>query len=573
MSDAWALPASGTPRRWGLLVVALVLVLFKLWLVSAQTVQAIGDARHDDWLFLKLASALVRGQWLGAYDEITLAKGPFYSMFIAASFVLGIPLFTAQHLLYVGACGLLVAALRPWVSHRGVLLAMFAVLLFNPVTYDASAHLRVLRQNLTPALSLTIVAALIGMHGQRAATKVRRLLPWAFSGGIALAAFWLTREDVIWILPAFILPWSMTLWITWREAAPDRTARLALVSMPMAMLVSGLLVVSSLNWLHYGVFTTCEFRHRDFKRAYGALLGVGSASWHRYVPLSHEARERIYGVSPAFAELRPHLEGELGDGRAIESAKYLPLPPGREIGGGWFVWALREAVAAAGHARSGAEAMRFYSTVAEEVGSALDRGALAGSGRRSGFLPPMRIEHVEPFVAGIEKSVIAIGTFSGLSVTPKPSSGPREATNVFADLTRTRLSPYPDEPGAHFHQRVLDHVRLPILHGIGASYAIWAPWWGAAALIAWAAALVLSAWKRRLSYLAVMSTGLSASCLALAAGVTLVEITSFPAIDPMYLTGAYGFWLAFLFLAVLALWDTTAPRWLGCEYEANVESA
>ena len=61
----------------------LTITAIKLWLTRAQPVYAIGGAAHDDRLFLLLAESLIKGEWLGAYNQMTLAKGPFYSIWIA----------------------------------------------------------------------------------------------------------------------------------------------------------------------------------------------------------------------------------------------------------------------------------------------------------------------------------------------------------------------------------------------------------------------------------------------------------------------------------------------------------
>ena len=91
--------ASSRERRAGawLLGGAVALVLFKLWLVSAQTIFAIGPASYHDAVYLKLADALLRGEWLGPYDKFTLAHGPMYPLFIAGVYRLRIPLFLAQY--------------------------------------------------------------------------------------------------------------------------------------------------------------------------------------------------------------------------------------------------------------------------------------------------------------------------------------------------------------------------------------------------------------------------------------------------------------------------------------------
>ncbi len=56
----------------------------QLWLVSAVPIMGKAEALHDDALFARLAVSLLSGDWLGPYDSLVLAKGPFYSTWIAA---------------------------------------------------------------------------------------------------------------------------------------------------------------------------------------------------------------------------------------------------------------------------------------------------------------------------------------------------------------------------------------------------------------------------------------------------------------------------------------------------------
>ena len=89
------------------------LILVKLWLVSAQPVIAMRWASYDDGLFLHLAHNLLDGAWLGPFNELTLAKGCFYPIWIALVARLGIPLLLSQHLLYLLAVLAVVGAVRP----------------------------------------------------------------------------------------------------------------------------------------------------------------------------------------------------------------------------------------------------------------------------------------------------------------------------------------------------------------------------------------------------------------------------------------------------------------------------
>ncbi|MFC1665997.1 hypothetical protein ACFL17_10325, partial [Pseudomonadota bacterium] len=100
-------------RNQMFLVLAMLLVtLFKFWLANAYTLRAY-YAPHDDTLFIRLASHLLNGDWLGPYDQLTSIKGVFYPVWIAFCNLSGIPLLTAQQILYACACLVFIQAIKP----------------------------------------------------------------------------------------------------------------------------------------------------------------------------------------------------------------------------------------------------------------------------------------------------------------------------------------------------------------------------------------------------------------------------------------------------------------------------
>jgi hypothetical protein len=553
---AWGLGNADASMLFG----GAVLVLVKLWLVSGQTVFVIANAGHDDRLFLEQANSLLSGRWLGPYSQFTLMKGPMYSFFIAAVFLLGVPLFAAQHLLYAAACWLMVRALRPLVPNRGIRGAIFAVLLFNPATFDGVHTMRVARQDLTPALALIVVAGLVGWHARRRESK-HRLLPWALVTGVALPMFWLTREEGVWLMPCAGLLWVWAAIAVWRERKPDRGARLALLAAPAVVWVAALGIVAGINLGYYGIFTTCEFKDRDFKAAFGSLMRVKPAKWQPYIAVPREARERIYAVSPAFAELRPYLEGQIGENWALSSAGLTHQPlQNHEIAVGWFMWAVRDAAIAAGHGRSGSEAMAYYARVAREVNGACDRGLIDAGPPLTGFLPPLRREYLGPFWDAMRRSYRLIFGFGDMSPASPASYGSPRDMLLFADLTRGRLSPTSD--GAHIppKQKWLDRVRVDLLRKICVAYEFAAPWGVRAAFLALFGACVAALIRRRLPYFLAMSAGLLASVFSLMAICSLIDATSFPAVDLGYYAGCYAPVLLLMFTSWLALGESIRRR-------------
>src|SRR5262245_33964745 len=104
-------------------VPALLVAAVSLFLRAGFPVFAIYIAMYDDALFIRLATALRSGDWLGAYDHLTLAKGMFYPLFIAVMSFLHIPLKFAEHAGYLGAAAVLAFAISRAADSRKLGLA------------------------------------------------------------------------------------------------------------------------------------------------------------------------------------------------------------------------------------------------------------------------------------------------------------------------------------------------------------------------------------------------------------------------------------------------------------------
>src|SRR5579862_9066128 len=121
-----------------------VLILLRLWLTLSQKMVLL-PSTFDDLLFLRIAKSFLGAKWLGTYDNLTLAKGPFFPLYIWAVFISGVPLYLALQLGYAISCVALIYAMRPLCKNQVALFALFAVLLFNPISYEQTMA-RVVRQ-------------------------------------------------------------------------------------------------------------------------------------------------------------------------------------------------------------------------------------------------------------------------------------------------------------------------------------------------------------------------------------------------------------------------------------------
>ncbi len=279
-------------------IIMVSLTVFKLWLTAGQPVRAITYAVYDDAYFLKIAQHLINGKWLGAYDFLTLIKGPFYPAFIAGTFWLGIPLLLAQHLFYSAACLIFTLAVLPLLKRPLYALLLYTLLLFNPVTYDAVA-LRVVREYVYTSLMLLSLGGAIGL-AVRWREPWRKTWPWALGMGLSLGAFWITREEGIWLLPA--LGWILagSIFLLWRAGWADWRAKAGLWLGGLAIPVMLTLFVSSLNWANYGLFAKTEYDAPAFKTAYGSLTRVKVGKPVLFVPVTRQDAQKYLRCQPGF---------------------------------------------------------------------------------------------------------------------------------------------------------------------------------------------------------------------------------------------------------------------------------
>jgi hypothetical protein len=546
------------------------LALIKLWLVGGQSMAAHCYDAHDDAHFLNLAGSL-RGMswtvpwlepadclghvaWLGPYNQYTLMKGPFYPLWLALGSFLKVPLLLGEHLFYIVACALTVAALGPLLPRRLALLSIYGLLLFNPMTYTA-AVLRVIREGIVPAETLMVFAFLIGIHTRRD-RSLRAMSFWAAGLGAALGASWLTREDGIWQLPSVVLLLGYTvLSLVWQRRA-DWPRRVACCGIPLAIWGAMVAGVCWLNWANYGIYTTVEFRWPKFVGAYSALSRVEHCPWRQHYLLPRETRQRIYAVSPAFRELEPMLEGELGKAWAGCSRQGVWAACGQgsdDIMGTYIIFALRDAVAKAGHYQSGKTAAAFYGQLADEVNRACDSGLLQAGPRRYTMAPCWRQEYAAPLMEVLPRGLRQVIGFHGFQPLPTCSTGaPTEPIlNGFRAITHERLSPLPEVSSGWPSE--IDHQKISVLQRIGASYRTAMRWLGPLAGLVLLGAVGVAVARKHVPYYLVLAVSLVLGIVARVGMLALTEVTGWAPVTLLYLTPVFPLLLLTLALAAIPL--------------------
>ena len=406
------------------LVFILVAVVFKMVLTNEiRIVPAFGPADASN--FLEHARTIAEGRWFGAYDNMTLVKQPFFPIYLAIVEQLGISLPVAHVLFDALACSVACLAIRPLIRSDAVLAAIFLLLYFNPFSYDTLAWVTY-RSQINPGLALVSLSCAFAILIRRR-RPFRFVIPWIVGLGASFSAFWLTREEAIWLAPALAICIGTYLVLAYREQRSGLPKYALAVIIPGAMVVVSVAAVMITNGVAYGWFITNEQQSPEFISAYNSLARI-TVPYQPYFPVPRAAREIAYSVSPDAKALEPALEGPLGAAWHDNACSALPqacsIP---DIGGGWFQWALRDAAAAAGHYTSGGDARAFYRDLSLQIDAACDARRIACGPKGRTVFPPVRIADAgqiyENFLLGM-RNLLDVST---LTVEPWLSWPPSRA--------------------------------------------------------------------------------------------------------------------------------------------------
>jgi hypothetical protein len=363
--------AAKKDRLLGLFLLACV-ALVKLYLILPFTI-IVHNAGHDDVLYVTLANSISQGEWLGPYNTLTLAKVPGYPFWLATEHLLGLPPLMAEHLIYFTAVSILYFALvKAGLNPVAVAIAL-AIFDVSPELFSIES-MRLTRNLLYDALTLLLISLLIlSMQVKRGRNAI--VITAAYS--VVLAAYYLVREEFIWIMPAHIVGTVCFFYLRrsiFRKSAISLTMALAFLPLLTVLIVDT--AIKGINDHSYGVSILYTQRDGNFPRAMGALQRIKTHPYRKYVPISAEKRMLAYAVSPSFAELRFQLE-EGWVNRRKKPASCIEAHICDDYAAQRVFWDIMDAAAREHRSDTAAQAEAFYGAIASEINTACVMGSIA----------------------------------------------------------------------------------------------------------------------------------------------------------------------------------------------------
>ena len=198
----------------------------------------------------------------------------------------------------------------------------------------------------------------------------------------------------------------------------QRFGRLFICIVPIAVYLLLTNAIAVLNERFYGWRVVNEIQSREYVGAFSSLIRLNVNKGATLVALPLIARNRGYVASPAFRELRPYLEGEIGQRWTASSCAQFHVCDG--IAAGWFGFAFREAVAATGHYRTGTDAREYYSRLESEIDNSCDHSRIVCETKQSALIPLPTISQLPLVLARAMGGSITVFTSHDVDVSETP---------------------------------------------------------------------------------------------------------------------------------------------------------
>lgn len=346
----------------------------KQLLVCGLPIWARDSVGADEYLMLSQAESLIRGEYLGDYNQFTLVKGMMFPLFLCICNIIGLSYLNAVTLLYTIASLIALYVFGHFCKNRFIQYVFFLMILFCPVTYSSNTLL-VYRDSLLPGLAIILICSLMLMY-LNLNVNLKKFVFWSFVASLDWFFLCNTREDTIWTKPLIVVVVAVLVINIYlqRKLIIKKICYIFFSVLPILFLVLGNNVLSYINYVNYGVYTTNELDDSNYTDAALLLMKIKPSENVENVTITRDALNQAYEVSPSLSELKEIIEYDYDNRNPLTRAGN--NPNNGEFDGDYITWELRGAASARGYYESAKSAEEYWGKVEEELKIGFDDGRL-----------------------------------------------------------------------------------------------------------------------------------------------------------------------------------------------------
>jgi len=326
-----------------------IAVIYLIAIVPAPG-RPIPGGTYDDGLFFRLSTSLLKNQWLGSWDSLTLAKGPLHSILSAIAFKAGLQVYAYKRFLYLIASLLFVAIgmdhARLWIR-----LLVLIALLCDPFLFGEGG-MRNLREG--TYIPLQIITFALGLWILDRLNNRNRLNPPVYLAslgmGLGFGLMAITREAriLLWLEAGifFLIAGYKLIASKSRHKLASSAISIALIALISVLgMASPIVALRSVNASHYGAPISTNLEEGYLPKLYAKLSGINLKG--------EQPIARVTISEKTLAELR---QSSVNHGGSLASVIEHLDPSWKgyickqhpetcnEYGGGYMMWALRMSI-------------------------------------------------------------------------------------------------------------------------------------------------------------------------------------------------------------------------------------
>lgn len=366
-------------KKKAVIWILVILTLIRVSLSLRMPLYAIGNSDFDDYLLIKYADYMGKGQWLGPYTNLTLIKGISFSVFLLLCQFTGLPYLFALTLLYIFSIILFLRAVKSLIPNFYVKGIIYLFLLYTPAMFQFTYVQRIYRMGLVVPCCLLVISCIAGLYLRRKECN-KILFAWSLGAGISLAFFWHIREDSVWILPFVgcgIFITVGTFIYQYRKNIKKLVDKILILLIPFFCLLAANSFISYMNLKNYGVFTVSDRTGGSFSDMASNMLKIDGKDQGIHIWISKDTVEQVLEISPTFSQIRPQIESQFKTGQGTWASD-------GEIHGDLIFWAIRDAANKAGFYETADKAETFYKQVNQDIELAFQQGKIK---KKQAFYP------------------------------------------------------------------------------------------------------------------------------------------------------------------------------------------
>ena len=356
---------------------------------------------YDDGLIINLLNHLHDGDYLGIYNQMTIIKGVIYPLFLYVIRSFNISYSVIFTLINIFTCLYFMLSLKKMINNKVVLLIMYIILLFNPVSYSSELFQRLYRNTLVIPELLLFLGTIIRIICMKKNTIIMVLYYSLL--GIISAIMYLTREDNIWIVLGLLILFVFKIY-------SNRSIHSVLLCLiPISFICICLNIVSFINYKYYKTYTYNELSKSEFKKAYIKILTIKDDKKIEKVSITKSTFYKLVGHSKSFGLTREDID------------EWYKHASGRdnEINNSNIIWKFRELIYNKFQFKNGKEANEYFHNLSLELDDLFDKGILKKEfSLPSVFMNPVTMNDIKKIPKSFFELVFYTSSYKDIKTIP-----------------------------------------------------------------------------------------------------------------------------------------------------------